>query len=345
MTDLIIRLYNRVDIMRFNLLTTSHRLTKYLTQSLLSKPSDLMFWITNLNWVEKNFLYPYYQEILQKHTHQPHTQFLGALDQSIVEGLKHQGLFITSLDELGISDTNSFLEAASKLKQELSDRAQNNLHPHTHTLSATAQQLMTHREIFDWGVSNRLLTIVEQYLGLPAAYDGVSVHYSVANGKIAGPRRWHRDREDWRMVKIAVYLTDVDPEGGPFECVMPYVNEQLLRHRPKYRRFSHLHEQDIALKDDGFTSCIGKSGTVIFVDTAVYYHHGKPPITNDRAAIFFSYFSQNPKNPFFCGRTVLSDEQIRSLSKTLPDHLKAAVLWKDNLSGISQYIPKNRLKV
>jgi hypothetical protein len=331
--------------MSFNLLKTSYRVVKHITQSLLSLPSNLSFWITNLNWVEDNFLYPYYQDLRQKHTHRQQAKPLRLLDQQIVEGLRHRGLFITSLEALGLPGTDHVFEAASELKQELSDRAQGNTHQHIHTLSATAQQLMTHREIFDWGISDRLLTIVEQYLGLPAAYDGVSVYYSVANGKIAGPRRWHRDREDWRMVKVAIYLTDVDSEGGPFECVMPYVNEQLLRCGPKYRRFSHLHEQNISLKDDGFTSCIGKSGTVIFVDTAIYYHHGKPPITKDRAAIFFSYFSQNPKNPFLCGRTVLSDEQIRSLSETLPDHLKAAVLWKDNISGLSRHIPKNQLKV
>jgi hypothetical protein len=329
--------------MNFNVIPTYHRVTKHFTQSLLSLPSDLIFSMANLDWVENHFLHPNYQDLLQKHSYQASIESLGALDQSIVKGLKQQGLFVTSLEALEIFNTDQFLEAASVLKQEMSDRAQDNLHPHTHTLSATAQQLMAHRKIFDWGLSNRLLAIIEHYLGLPVAYDGVSLDYSIANGRIAGPRRWHRDREDWRMVKIIVYLTDVDSESGPFECVMPYVNDQLLQHRPKHRRFSHLHEQGLSLSDDGFTSCTGKAGTVIFVDTAVYYHHAKPPVTNDRVAVFFSYFSQNPKNPFLCGRSRLSDGQIRSLANTLPDHLRATVLWKDHLTGLSKYIPKNRL--
>jgi hypothetical protein len=323
-----------------------YRLTNYVTQSLLSLPSEVAFWVSNINWVEQKFLYPRYQESCQRHAHQLRIQSLASLDQRIITGLMEKGLYVTSLEELGLPDTEQFLEAATKLTQELSDRSQEQIHARTHTLTATAQQLMTHREIFDWGISNRLLTIVEGYLGLPVAYDGLSFYYSVADGQIAGPRRWHRDREDWRMVKVAVYLTDVDQDSGPFECVTPEVNSELLNQSsPKYRRFSHLEDQNIAFNGEQFKSCLGKAGTVIFVDTALYYHRGKPPISHDRSAVFFSYFSQSPKNPFFCGRSPLSDQELRLLSSSLSDRLKISILWKDYLSGFARYIPKNRLKV
>ena len=319
---------------------------RQVIQSLLSLPSDLAFWVSNLNWVEEKFLYPRYQKSRQSYIRSPDGPSLTSLDQEIVTGLVERGLYVTSLDALRLPDTDRFLVAASKLTQELSDLAQEQIHARTHTLTANAQQLISHREIFDWGISDRLLTIVEGYLGLPVAYDGLSFYYSVADGQIAGPRRWHRDREDWKMVKVAVYLTDVDLESGPFECVTPEVNAELLQQpRPKYRRFSHLDEQDLSCEDEGFTSCIGKAGTVVFVDTAFYYHRGRPPIKNDRSAVFFSYFSQSPKNPFFCGRSQFSDEQLRSLSSLLPEHLKVAVQWKDHLSGFGKYIPRNRLKV
>ena len=325
---------------------TVHRLTNYVAQSLLSLPSDLAFWVNNLNWVEEKFLYPRYQKSLQSHTCQSDTVPLESLDRAIATGLTERGLYITSLEALGLPETDRFLKEAAQLTKELSDRAQEPIHARTHTLTATAEQLMTYPAIFQWGLSTRLLAIVEQYLGLSVAYDGLSFYYSVADGQIAGPRRWHRDREDWKMVKVAVYLTDVDLDSGPFECVTPEVNAELHQQpRPKYRRFSHLDKQDLSYEDEGFTSCIGKAGTVIFVDTASYYHRGRPPITNDRSAVFFSYFSQSPKNPFFCGRSQFSDDQLRSLSSSLPEPLKAAVLWKNNLSGLGKYILRNRLKV
>jgi hypothetical protein len=331
---------------RFMSQAATHRITNYVTQSLLSLPSDLAFWVSNLNWIEEKFLYPRYQKSLESYSCKSETVLSESLDRAIAEGLTKRGLYITSLDVLGLPDTDRFLKEASQLTEELCDRAQEPIHARTHTLTATAQQLMTYPAIFEWGISHRLLAIVEQYLGLPVAYDGLSFYYSVADGQIAGPRRWHRDREDWKMVKVAVYLTDVDHESGPFECVTPEVNAELLQQsKPKYRRFSHLDEQDLLFEGDRLISCIGKAGTVIFVDTAFYYHRGRPPITQDRSAVFFSYFSQSPKHPFFCGRSPLSDEELRSLSSSLPEHLKVAVRWKDHLSGLGKYIPKNRLKV
>ncbi len=322
-----------------------HRLTNYTTQSLLSLPSDLAFWVSNLKWVEETFLYPHYQRFLHSHNHQSDLP-LASLDRAIATGLTQRGLYVTSLEALGLPDTDRFLKEAAQLTEELRDRSQEQIHARTHTLTATAEQLMTYPAIFQWGISTRLLAIVEQYLGLPVAYDGLSFYYSVADGQIAGPRRWHRDREDWKMVKVAVYLTDVDPDSGPFECVTPEVNAELLQQsKPKYRRFSDLDAQDLLVEGDRFSSCIGKAGTVIFVDTALYYHRGRPPITHDRSAVFFSYFSQSPRHPFFCGRSPLSDEQLRSLSSSLPENLKKAVRWKDSLSGLGKYIPKNQLKV
>ncbi len=322
-----------------------HRLTTHITQSLLSLPSDLAFWVSNLNWIEETFLFPHYQKSLQSHNHQSGLP-PESIDFAIATGLTQRGLYVTSLEALGLPDTDRFLKEAAQLTEELHNRSQEQIHARTHTLTATAEQFMTFPAIFQWGISHRLLGIVEQYLGLPAAYDGPSFYYSVADGQVAGPRRWHRDREDWKMVKVAVYLTDVDSESGPFECVTPEVNAELLQKpKPKYRRFSDLDEQNLASEGEHFSSCVGKAGTVIFVDTALYYHRGRPPISHDRSAVFFSYFSQSPKHPFFCGRSPLSDQELQLLSSALPDSLKKAVRWKDHLSGFGRYIPKNRLKV
>jgi hypothetical protein len=49
---------------------------------------------------------------------------------------------------------------------------------------------------------------------LPVAYDGASVNYTVADGREVSTRRWHRDWEDRRMLKVAVCLNDVGHGGG-----------------------------------------------------------------------------------------------------------------------------------
>lgn len=207
---------------------------------------------------------------------------------------------------------------------------------------------MRYPEIFLWGAEERLLNIVESYLKLPVAYDGLSYYFSPADGREAGPRKWHRDKEDWKMIKIGVYMHDVSENGGPFECVKPEINAFLNNVViPKYKVMRHQDLQKLlpANATDWRTTCTGSAGTVIFVDTAQYYHRGKPPTKSDRSAIFFGYCSRRPKNPFFCGRSPLSQQQLHYLAEFLPSHLRDCVTWKENLHGIGKWIPKNRFKV
>ena len=107
------------------------------------------------------------------------------------------------------------------------------------------------------------------------------------------------------MIKVGVYLNDVDILGGPFECVDPEANIKICKQaKQKYQVFRDKELKSFLGEDleAWRTSCIGSRGTVIFVDTAHYYHRGRPPISKNRSAIFFGYFSLRPKHPFFCGR-------------------------------------------
>lgn len=159
------------------------------------------------------------------------------------------------------------------------------------------------------------------------------------------------------MIKIGVYINDVNEHGGPFECVTPPTNQVLVKQLRskrlrKYRSVYHHEVQNVIsahqpelLSKNWHRSCIGKAGTVIFVDTAKYYHRGKPPTQFGRSAIFFGYCSQQPRHPFFCGRSPLSNSQLRHMASLLPEEIRDCVTWRDRLAGIAKFIPKNRLKV
>jgi hypothetical protein len=343
-----------------------HQQADKSAQRLLSLPADAALWATDTNWLMTQILYPRYQHFLQ--SHEPQLPAPCTVDQGILQELETSGLAITSLEALGLPNTTAFWSSAQQIAAQLAHQASTPAQSGKHTLTATAEQLMAHPSIFAWGLSQRLLTIAEQYLRLPVAYDGFSFYYSVADGQEAGPRKWHRDKEDWKMLKISVYLNDVDAAGGPYECLTPDFNRYLIQHQSSsykifqqadlmeyLRQFSACSAQSVPEKDikrtavlDPLTwhrSCIGQAGTVIFSDTAQVYHRGKPVIAQDRAAIFFSYFSRRPKHPFFCARSPFSTEQLRQLAQDLPPHLTPYITWKDELPGIGKYIPKNRLKV
>jgi hypothetical protein len=322
------------------------QLASALLQRVASIPSDIALFFSCLPLIEQQVLYPHYQGFLEQH--KPYLPELCAQDLAIAQELETNGISVTSLESLDLPDTSNFFTAAQKLSNELAQMAQSPKYEGKHTITANAEQIMRYPDVFLWGAQERLLRIVERYLKLPVAYDGLSYYYSLANGAEAGPRKWHRDKEDWRMIKVGVYLNDVDSLGGPFECVFPESNIQICKHaQHKYQVFRH-NELETLLGENSQTwhkSYIGSKGTVIFVDTASYYHRGRPPISVSRSAIFFGYFSLRPKHPFFCSRSPLSQNQLSNLSQSLPPHIQGSILWRNNLSSLGRLIPKNHLKV
>lgn len=125
-----------------------------------------------------------------------------------------------------------------------------------------------------------MLAIAEAYLGLPIAYDGPSINYTVADGREVSTRKWHRDWEDRRMLKVAIYLNDVDAEGGPFQMVK---RTDADRSEVNGYRYDLASDGQMSARlgadfRDAIVSCEGAAGTVIFTDTAHFFHRGKPAV-------------------------------------------------------------------
>lgn len=313
-----------------------------LTQ-LASIPAQIAWSFEKLLFIEKNLLYPRYLKYLQEHQSQLPT--LDSIDSKIVEELQRTGICVTSLESLNIPNTDKFLEAAKKLSQELTEISWLPDNKGNYEIHATSSQLIKYAEVFQWGLNDRLLKITETYLGLPVAYDGLLFYLSIADGREIGARAWHRDREDRRMVKVCVYLNDVVDDGGPFQRLQPRFSS-LLSNCVKHRYASVFDEElkkFLPAASDGVTTCTGQVGTVIFADTAMYYHRGKPPTELNRSAIFFSYFSRRPWHPFFCQRSPLSRKELDLLTQGMSPHQQACVHWKDNLSRLVKLIPKSQI--
>jgi hypothetical protein len=255
-------------------------------------------------------------------------------DRAIIDGLRTNGVFVTSLEALSIPGTADLLDKADALERQTP--------PLQHSFQAGSDAIMAYPEIYRWGLHDRLLNIAENYLGVPVGYDGINIFFTKADGRESGVRCWHRDGEDRRMLKIAVYLHDVDEGNGPFQV--------LQRGIPKYDHlegglFPVLTQRDLEQALPGFdmakdvVTCLGKRGTVVFSDTASFYHRGMPAITHDRYAIFFNYMSRMPLRPFRCERTMISRAQVDRLAQALPTRQRACVLWRRALPLIARILP------
>ena len=245
---------------------------------------------------------------------------LTGLDARICEGLRQDGIFVTSLDALGMPGSSEMFETARSMAMDYAAEAHARAAAGEKYLMLPSARVMMQPMLFTWGLADRLLNIAESYLGLPPAYDGMALVYSVADGKEEATRRWHRDREDRRMVRIAIYLNDVDAGGGPFELD---------------RRGRDARQAD---DPEAIRSCRGPEGTVIFADTGRCLHRGKPA-DRDRMAIFYSYFSRQPRYSFYCERSGLSRAQITALTRELPVRQTESALWHRALPRLLRAIP------
>ncbi|MGJ3253651.1 MAG: 2OG-Fe(II) oxygenase [Elainellaceae cyanobacterium] len=255
---------------------------------------------------------------------------LPELDAALVTRLRQEGVCVTSLDELALPTTSRLLSAASSLIEEVppasSVRFEGDRSVSSHCVHAGPNRIMAYPDIFRWGLQERLLNLAESYIGLPVAYRGVVLRRDAPNGRQVGTRLWHLDGEDRRMVKMIVYLNDVGEDGGPFE----YIPRQIS---PSYRPFQTIHckikDVDMAkvVPSSQWKACPGKMGTVVMVDTASVFHHGKVP-TSERLALIFTYFSRQPKRPTLC-KSSFSPDLIAPMVPNFSPRQHACVMgWR-----------------
>ncbi|MBW4475334.1 MAG: phytanoyl-CoA dioxygenase family protein [Tolypothrix brevis GSE-NOS-MK-07-07A] len=235
-----------------------------------------------------------------------HAKNLPALesgDRSIVNALQKEGVYVTTLDELGLTSTPQLLNAAYSQLSSMATPSYNStgeLLPQIYTVTDLP-------EFSTWGQEQKLLNIAENYIGLPVAFQGVHLRKDLPNENQFGTLLWHKDSEDRRMVKIIIYLTDVEEKDGPFEYVplsltsLHSLNYYRIYHKLWKAGYVGINDDELKeiIPKSAWKSCPGPAGTVIFTDPKVALHHGTLR-TEERSALFYVYTANPPKRPELC---------------------------------------------
>lgn len=245
---------------------------------------------------------------------------LSLTDRLIVDALRSEGAFVTSLDALSIPSTPNLLNATERLIPNMPPATPADLVARPGYTKIAAE----YPEIFLWGLEDRLLNIVEHYIGLPPACIGADLRKEIANeNRHKGSRLWHKDSEDYRQVKIIVYLNDVSEDVFAFE----YIPKRLTPNNP-FKSVYTDEEMAKTVPPSEWKLCLGPSGTVVFADPSQIYHHGKTPGSRgkDRFALFYSYTSRQPRRLEFC-KTQFSKEGLLILENRLSQRQRDTALW------------------
>jgi hypothetical protein len=109
-----------------------------------------------------------------------------------------------------------------------------------------------------------VLRIAAEYLGCKPTLSSLGVRWSFpASMPAEGTQQFHRDADDWRFLKLFVYLTDVDAGSGPHVYVA-----QSHRTAGRARNCYYAHsELEAQYGRDNLRTVIGPRGTVFMADT------------------------------------------------------------------------------
>jgi hypothetical protein len=130
-----------------------------------------------------------------------------------------------------------------------------------------------------------VLRIAADYLGCKPTLSGLGACWSFpGNAPAVYTQHFHRDLDDWRFVKLFVYLTDVDHGSGPHAFVMQsHRTAAQLRARPYSRRTI-----DSRYGRDKVHTVLGPRGTAFMADT-YGIHAGMVPKSGPRLVLQAQY--------------------------------------------------------
>jgi hypothetical protein len=145
--------------------------------------------------------------------------------------------------------------------------------------------------------SQRLLDLANTYLEMWSKLEYVDVWYSVPQPAAAeriSSQRWHRDYNDKHLLKVFLYLVDVDEEMGPFQYVAgsqpggPYADA--WGWQPLGQHYPTEEELEGRVPASAVQTFTGPAGTLLFCNTAGF-HRGGFSTTRPRVLATATYSS------------------------------------------------------
>jgi hypothetical protein len=224
----------------------------------------------------------------------------------VLSGLRERGVAI--VPDLVIAETAADVLAYFKTKRVVgADGGLARLHelPAGTTMAAyPLHTILENPDVLRLINSAPILRIAADYLGCRPTLSSVGVRWSFPAGKpSATTQLFHRDPDDWRFIKLFVYLTDVDSGAGPHSYV---VRSFRTAGRIRSRAYSR-GEIDRRFGRGALCTITGRRGTAFLADTHGI-HAGINPTRTPRL-ILQAQYSLLPVFAFEYQSIVLQDTE------------------------------------
>jgi hypothetical protein len=183
-------------------------------------------------------------------------------------------------------------------------------HPDSHIAHHSTHDILQAPHLLS--IANRpdILAIVEGLLGCKPTLGYLATWWSYHTEKGAQQaEHFHRDVDDWRFVKLFIYLTDVGPDNGPHIYVSHSSRSHELR---QIRRFTD-EEVVATFGASQVLELMGRAGEGFLEDT--FGIHKGQPVAEGNRLIFQAVYSMfplpyGPKAPVIAARDVKLNDGI-----------------------------------
>jgi hypothetical protein len=239
---------------------------------------------------------------------------LDAIQADIVAQLERDGIAITSVEEFfGNSRLFEELEiAVQQRERDMADeihkaregRGQPNRVKSYLIKLLGALPVLDPNDIFArLALHPRVLDVVNGYYGMFARLRHYNVwHNFPSQDEPRESQLWHRDPEDRYILKMFVYLTDVDHGAGPLSyapgthargAVTANPQAHIVHEGPRQRETQRTNDDQmrVLVPEEKWLTATGPKGMVVFADTRGY-HKGGLVRERDRIAYLCTFTSR-----------------------------------------------------
>lgn len=181
-------------------------------------------------------------------------------------------------------------------------------HPHSHVGYHRHEDMMRAPHLLALANRADILALVERFFGCRPTISYMAAWWSYATGIAAQQaENFHRDVDDWRFVKLFVYLTDVDEDSGPHIYVRKSAG---LARLTDIRRCTDV-EVAAAFPAEDIVTMTGDAGTG-FLENTFGLHKGRP-LAKGHRLLFQAVYSMFPL-PYGPRRPIMAREEAVSVS-------------------------------
>tara|TARA_A100001015_G_scaffold224297_1_gene252882 strand:- start:1389 stop:2186 length:798 start_codon:yes stop_codon:yes gene_type:complete len=180
---------------------------------------------------------------------------------SILNALEHDGFCV--MDGQSILDIEALARETKKCfkdKEKIEFSLQNTESDFNGITYADRQMLLNSDVIKGFCELEIFHIVARAYLGVNAKIGNISAWRTEKFQFPTNAQYFHRDFDNFKWLKIFIYLTDVKDENGPHSYIPKSHNSK------NHLRFSRIEDKDIANLEKP-VEIIGKAGTIIFADT------------------------------------------------------------------------------